>query len=135
MKIPNSVSHLIFTVLILLGAALANANEADGTAKSFGPYDVVSINESVVRDVKVDKERNIFLKLNPEFKNREIVVKISNQLFENYRQWWHGELELVSPANNGKVDNGWTDRVQTQSNFIEYWMDGDIFLHLKLKVR
>jgi len=79
----------------------------------------------------VDKELNVFLQLYPKYKDKEIVVKISNQKFAGYRAWWHGGLELVSPAHAGKQPFGWTDRVQTQSTYIEYWMDGEIFLHLK----
>ncbi|MCH6256904.1 hypothetical protein MLD52_10120 [Puniceicoccaceae bacterium K14] len=134
MKIPSSCYRFV-TALFCLLSFTGSAIGAEGSQKSFGPYETITFNEEVLQDVKVDKEGNILLQLNPDFKDREIVVKISNQLFKNYREWWHGELELVSPAHNGKAANGWTDRVKTQANFIEYWMDGDIFLHLQLKLR
>ena len=97
----------------------------------FGPYVAITLNSQIVRDVKVDKEQNIFLQLNPSHKDKELVVKISNERFAGYRKWWHGKLELVSPANAGKEPMGWTDRVQSKAKYIEYWMDGDVFLHLK----
>ncbi len=85
----------------------------------------------VVRDVKVDKELNVYLQLYPAHKDKELVVKISNERFSSYREWVHGGLELVSPANAGKTPYGWTDWVQSKARYIEYWMDGEIFLHLK----
>lgn len=132
---PRYAFSVLFAAASLLCFSSLNAVEDAHTAESFGPYDAITMNKSVVSDVKVDKEGNIFLLLNPKLKDNEIVVKISNEKFAGYRHWWHGEYELISPANNGKVANTWTDRVQTQSNYIEYWMNGDIFLHLKLKLR
>ncbi len=96
----------------------------------FGPYQAIAINRGVVRDVKVDKEMNVYLQLFPEHKDKELVVKISNERFAGYRNWFHGGKELVSPANAGKTPYGWTDWVQTKAKYIEYWMDGAIFLHL-----
>ena len=97
----------------------------------FGPYEAIAINREVVRDVKVDKELNIYLQLFPAHKDKELVVKISNERFSSYREWVHGGLELVSPPNAGKTPYGWTDWVQAKAKYIEYWMDGEIFLHLK----
>lgn len=97
----------------------------------FGPYEAIAINREVVRDVKVDKELNIYLQLFPAHKDKELVVKISNERFSSYREWVHGGFELVSPPNAGKTPYGWTDWVQSKAKYIEYWMDGEIFLHLK----
>ena len=101
------------------------------TASNYGPYHAIAINRGIVRDVKVDKELNIHLQLFPEHKDKELVVKISNERFAGYRTWFHGGLELVYPANAGKTAYGWTDLVKTKAKYIEYWMDGSIFLHLK----
>lgn len=97
----------------------------------YGPYQAIAINRGILRDVRVDNELNIFLQLVPEHKNKELVVKISDERFAGYRNWVYRGLELVSPANAGKTPYGWTDRVQTKAKYIEYWMDGSIFLHLK----
>lgn len=97
---------------------------------TFGPYRAIAINRDVVRDVKVDEELNVHLQLYPAHKDKEIVVKISNDRFAGYREWVHGGLELVSPANAGKPPYGWSDWVQVKAKYIEYWMDGEIFLHL-----
>ena len=96
----------------------------------FGPYQAIAINKNIVRDVKVDKSLNVYLQLHPDYKNKELTVKISNERFAGYRNWNHGGLELVSPANAGKTPYGWTDWVQSKAKYIEYWMDGTIFLHL-----
>lgn len=112
--------------------ALAGGDDAtESEAKRFGPYEVVSINKAVVNDVKVESDGNVFLQLLPDHKDKELVVKISNEYFAGYRQWWHGKYDLVSPANQGKAPYGWTDRVNTGARYVEYWMDGDVILHLK----
>lgn len=98
---------------------------------TFGPYVARVMDASIVRDVKVDEEGNIFLQLVPEQRDEELRVKISLQPGAEYRKWWHGGYELVSPAQAGKEPLGWTDRVQTSAPFIEYWMNGALFLHLE----
>ncbi len=99
--------------------------------RKFGPYEAIAFNEEVINDVKVTEELKIWLQLKPSHKDKELVVKISNEKFAGYREWWNGGYELVSPAYQGKRAYEWTDYVQTKSRFIEYWMDGEIFLHLK----
>ena len=107
-----------------------NAADSEPSAPTFGPYAALAMNEKIVRDVKVDKETNVYLQLFPAHKDKEIIVKISNERFASYRKWWNGEFELVSPANSGKPEYGWSDWVNTKAKYIEYWMDGDVFLHL-----
>ena len=97
----------------------------------FGPYAARIINREIVRDVRVDAELNMWLQLEIPYKDREIRVKISNEPGRSYRKWWHDQYELVSPANAGKEPLGWTDRIQVQAPYIEYWMDGQLFLHLE----
>lgn len=97
----------------------------------FGPFEAIVINSDVVRGVKVDENDKIWLLLNPRYKENEIRLKISNSEGADYRKWYTGEFELVSPANQGKAANEWTDWIRTQSMFIEYWMEGQLILHLK----
>ena len=96
----------------------------------FGPYQAIAINRDIVNDVKVDEELNVHLQLFPAHKDKQLVVKISNERFSSYREWFYGGYELLSPANAGKPSYGWTDWVQTKAKYIEYWMDGQVFLHL-----
>ncbi|MEM9158515.1 MAG: hypothetical protein AAGB46_05650 [Verrucomicrobiota bacterium] len=135
----KTLSLFAFGFFSVLGLSALQAQTAEPRrpadesteAPTFGPYVAISINSNIVRDVKVDKEENVFLQLYPAHKDKELIVKISNERFASYRNWWHGKRELVSPANAGKQEYGWTDRVQSKAKYIEYWMDGDVFLHLR----
>ena len=117
--------------LLLAGFFLAIHGLLDGGGVRFGPYEALSINSDVIRGVKVDDTGKIWLLLNPEHREREIIVKISNQEGVGYRDWLTGGKELVSPANQGKQANAWTDWIETEASFIEYWMNNRKILHLK----
>ena len=121
--IPLTLASVIFLVL----SAVVSA----GASVRFGPYEALTINQDVIRGVKVDDAGKIWLLLNPAYKERELILKISNQEGSSYRKWENGEHDLVSPANQGKQANQWTDWIRTQSSYIEYWMDGQKVLHLK----
>ena len=110
------------------GEGLGEAGAAD---RRFGPYEAVAFDPSIVHDVKVEEDGDVSIQLKPERKEKELVVKISDGYFARYREWWHGGYELVSPAGQGKQPYGWTDYVNTAARYIEYRMDGDVFLHLK----
>jgi len=123
--------RIICPILILGSLLVVRSLGAAATAPdAFGPYEALVRDQQVVTDVRVDGEENVFLKLNPDFRNKEIRVRISMQNGAAFRKWFTGEDELVSPAFAGKEVNGWTDRVQTTANYIEYWMDGRLILHL-----
>ena len=101
-----------------------------GVGDRFGVYRALVMNRAIVTDVRVDDELNTYIKLNPEYRMKEIRVKISNFDKSGYREWDYGGFELVSPANAGRPPYGWTDWVQVRAKYIEYWMDGELFLHL-----
>ena len=96
----------------------------------FGPYHALVMDQTIVRDVKVDEERNTYIKLNPKFRKNEIRVKISNSNKAGYREWDYGGLELVSPAEAGRPPGGWTDWIQVEAKYVEYWMGDKLILHL-----
>lgn len=127
------IGHRVFIVwalAFLCGASFLSAGEgAEGPR--FGPYEAVVINSEVIRGVKVDDSKKIWLLLNPRYKERELRLKISNQEGSGYRKWFTGDEVLVSPANQGKAPNQWSDWIRTEANFIEYWLDGNLVLHLK----
>ena len=107
---------------------------ADEAAKTeFGPYVAIARDANIVKDVKVEENGRIYLLLNPEFKEKEIILKNSTSLKSGYRKWFNGEFELISPANQGKAPGEYTDWVETTGNFIEYYMDGKLILHLAKK--
>jgi hypothetical protein len=121
---------LLTLCVLLVFVALSSPAMADGAVR-FGPYEALTINSDVIRGVKVDDAGKIWLLLNPSYRDREIVVKISNEEGASYRQWFNGTEELISPANQGKQPNEWTDWLETQAPYIEYWMSGEKVLHLK----
>ena len=98
--------------------------------ETFGPYTALERNTEIVKDVKVTDTGRIYLLLNPKHKEKEIVLKNSQQFKSGYRNWYNGEQELVSKANQGKASNEFTDWVETSANYVEYYMDGDLILHL-----
>ena len=105
------------------------ANEKSG-AETFGPYTALARNGEVVKDVKITDNGRIYLLLNPAHKEKEIILKNSNFFRDGYRNWFDGKKELISPANQGKAPNEYTDWVETTGNYIEYYLDGDLILHL-----
>ncbi len=132
------MKRLFACLLLIAFSALPSLLQAGGepedgaTHKQFGPFEAVTFNATILRDVKyVPEENNVYLQLFPAYKDKEIIVKLSNSYFASYREWNHGGFELVSPANQGKAPYAWTDFVNTSANYIEYWMDGEVFLHLK----
>ncbi|MBK1877113.1 hypothetical protein [Pelagicoccus mobilis] len=120
-----------FSVITAMVSASGDP-DAGTTGKVYGPFEVLTQDKAIVRDVKfVADENNVYIQLFPEHKEKEIRVKLANEYFASYREWHHGGYELVSPANQGKTPYGWTDFVNTSANYIEYWMDGEVILHLK----
>jgi len=97
----------------------------------FGPFDALLIDNGVIQGVKVDDTDKIWILLNPQYRNEEIVLRISNDFKSGYRNWHHGEPNLISPAGQNKAPNEWTDWVRTSSNYIEYWIGDKLVLHLK----
>lgn len=102
---------------------------ADGAVR-FGPYEALTIDDDIIRGVKVE-EGKVWLLLNPDHRQKRMVVKISNEKGAGYRKWFNGSFELISPANQGKQPNQWTDWLETEAPYIEYWMEDELVLHLK----
>lgn len=127
--------RVIFCFLAIFPLAISLFSQSEpkeGANKRFGPYEALTFNSTILRDVKYDADTgNVYLQLLPEYKEKELRVKLSTEYFAGYRKWHHGDYELVSPANQGKEPYGWTDHVNTTATYIEYWMNGEVFLHLK----
>ena len=93
-------------------------------------FNVLVRDESIVQAVRSEAD-NVWIKLTSEHLNDTITVKISNKNQDSYRTWFNDSTDLVSVGYRG---NGvWSDRVHTKANFIEYWMDGKLILHLERK--
>lgn len=125
----------LFTPLFLFAAiAFGVAASADeNPKKEFGPYVALVRDANIVQDVKVEENGRIYLLLNPAHKEKEIILKNSSANKEGYRKWFNGEFELISPANQGKAPGEYTDWVTTSGNYIEYYMEGKLILHLAKK--
>lgn len=122
-----------FPRLVLLAFLLASPRfllQAADEPERFGPYVALTRVAEIVEDVTIDEQGAIYLLLNPTHKEKEIILKNSSAYKEGYRKWFNGQYELVSPANQGKAPNEYTDWVETSGNYIEYYMDGQLVLHL-----
>ncbi len=127
---------LVQTILSILAVMVATATYAQNggpnqAEETFGPYVALVRNKEIVKDVKVEENGRIYLLLNPKYKEKEIILKDSAGNKSGYRKWFNGEYELVSPANQGKAANEYTDWVVTSGNYVEYYLNGDLILHLK----
>lgn len=122
--------RLLSILFAAIALALSTSVAGDGDQERFGPYVAIERDANIVKDVKVTDTGRVYLLLNPDFKEREIILKNSSGYKDGYRKWFNGEFELVSPPNQGKAPNEYTDWVETTGNFIEYYMDGKLILHL-----
>ena len=112
-------------------AAAAEETGTSTTEPIFGPFKAIKIDSTYVQGVKVDNAGKIWLMLQPEVRKKELILKNSSLEGSGYRNWYNGTQQLISPANQGKAANTWTDWVETTAPFIEYWMEGKLILHLK----
>ncbi len=117
---------LAFAIFALLAATL----HAEEPQTRFGPYVALVRDANIVKDVKVTETGRIYLLLNPDYREREIILKNSSGNKDGYRKWFNGEYELVSPAGQSKAPNEYTDWVETTGTYVEYYMDGQLILHL-----
>ena len=129
-------------LLISASAALASNDPGDLPAERHepaappqagnhaGPYLIIEQDTAIVKGVQVNETGRIYILLDPAHKEKEIILKNSSGYKSGYRKWFNGELELVSPANQGKAPNEYTDWVETTGNYVEYYMDGHLILHL-----
>ena len=125
----NRLSKFTATLVAIALVSLALAQE-DKALETFGPSTALARDAEIVKDVKIAENGRIYLLLNPVYKEKEIVLKNSNFFKAGYRNWFNGKQELVSPANQGKPSNENTDWVETTGNYVEYYMDGALILHL-----
>ena len=94
------------------------------------PFDILVQDESVVEAVRAE-DNDVWIRLSKEHVESTITVKISSKNGDFYRNWFTGSTDMVSSGYRGT--DTWSDRVQTTANFIEYWKDGVLVLHLQRK--
>lgn len=122
-----SLSLLLSAIALFLCADLA---AQDSNSETFGPYTAIVRDKEIVKDVRIADNGRIYLLLNPDYKEKEIILKNSNYKGRGYRNWFNGKQELISPANQGKAPNEYTDWVETTANFVEYYMGEKLILHI-----
>lgn len=129
----KTLAQSLISILALLVGSASYAQKASSqdSSETFGPYVALVRNKEIVKDVKVEENGRIYLLLNPEYKEKEIILKNSTGNKTGYRKWFNGEYDLVSPANQGKAANEYTDWVVTSGNYVEYYLGGELILHLK----
>lgn len=117
-----------FALFTFIGlGSLVSAQEANPV---FGPYEAIVYDHDMLQGVRV-QGADVFIMFQADKTDTQLVLKISMANGSQYRKWFTGEEELVAQENTGRAANTWTDRVQTSANYIEYWADGKLFLHLK----
>ena len=121
-----------YSVFSLL--AQENATKETAPAKKmeeqFGDWIPILMKNNYVEKVTVEGN-SIMVKLAPPYREKAIIVRISDGERSQYRYW----------LNNGKIDfpvkvyrtgekEGYTYRIHTSANFLEYWDGETLFLHL-----
>lgn len=92
--------------------------------------DILAQDEAVVVEIRSEGD-NVWIKLAPNYLADSITVRISDGNRDLYRIWFNNEQDLVSDGVRGK--NIWSDRVQTNARYIEYWHNDLLVLHLERK--
>ena len=93
-------------------------------------FNVLAQDTNLIKDIRSEGD-NVWIKLASDNLADEIIVRISNKDKDFYRPWFTGSIDLQSQGFRG--DDVWSDRVQTSSNYIEYWHNGTLVLHLQRK--
>ena len=134
MKIRLLLTSLVIWVLPSIISASDDSGAPPATGKSStmtaGPFEVLVIDMDFLQGVSYMNGR-IYLKRQVDHRAEAITLRASMLQGEAYRQWSHGEYDLVSPAHAGHQPNGWTDWVETTANYVEYWVGDKLILHLK----
>lgn len=97
----------------------------------FGPWVALEMDRSAMEDVKYDSENRVWLKLTEAASNKAMTIKLSNRYKESYRPFSDGSMEMNLPANRGNAVGQWSDWLRTSAAYMEYWIDGQLVLHLK----
>jgi hypothetical protein len=112
-------------LMVLIGLLMMAPAHAEQTL-----FNVLAQDTNLVKDIRSEGD-NVWIKLATANLADEITVRISNKDKDFYRPWFNGSVDLESKGFRG--NDVWTDRVQTEANFIEYWHNGTLVLHLQRK--
>jgi hypothetical protein len=98
----------------------------------FGPFSAFLVNKDVVEDV-VTEGNDIYVKVAEPYQDKEFSVKISDENMAGYRRWQNGgQVMNVKVYQSDSGDKrGHTYRIHTTARFVEFWMEGNLVLHLR----
>jgi hypothetical protein len=118
---------LVFALAFLFPMAV----QAQEGAK-FGPLIALKMDKHVVEDVLVNGD-NIYVKVAKDSWNASFTVRISNKNGADYWKWSDDKPEMVVRVYQGpKSDKlGYTYRINTSANYIEYYKGGKLVLQLE----
>ena len=119
---------IILGALLCLVPGLAQAQ----SSTIYWPFTVLSVNETIVDDVVIEGD-DIYVKVNQDFWDIDVTVKLSNEYMEGYRSWLNGDMEMPVKVYRSQKRNkqGHTYRINTSAKFVEYWYNGELILHLE----
>jgi len=119
---------IILGALLCLAPALAQAQDST----IYWPFTVLSVNEAIVKDVVIEGD-DIYVKVNEDYWDIDVTVKLSDEYMESYRSWLNGDMEMPVKVYRSQVRNkqGHTYRINTSAKFVEYWYNGELILHLE----
>ena len=123
------ICSVLFTPLSLV--LTAQETPAAVAPAQFGPFRALSMMPAYVNDVKYDEQQRIWLQLGPMAQDKELVIRLSNANGSSYRLWENGQDRFIADAHRGTAQGVWMDWIRTSSNYIEYWVDGKLVLHLE----
>lgn len=114
---------------VSLLACLASVPAA---AQDFGDFTAIKMDKEVVQDV-FTSGNDIYVKIDKAYWDAGFVVKLSNENMSGYRTWSNGDEEMAVRVYQSQKENrqGYTYRVNTTAKYVEYWMDGNLVLHLE----
>jgi len=131
---PRSRFLTLLVLTVALGSLSVHSSRAGEPTKerSFAPWQAVLFEDKFVQNVKVSGD-DIFIMLQPAHRNDKITMKASMAKGGPYRKWFTGKEVLESQQNDGRAADIWSDRIQSSANYLEYFANGKLVLHLKRK--
>jgi hypothetical protein len=112
-------------LLLLIGLLMMTSVRAEQNL-----FNVLTQDTNLITDIRSEGD-NVWIKLAAANMGDVITVRISNKNTDFYRPWFNGGVDLESKGFRG--EGVWSDRVQTEANYIEYWHKGTLVLHLQRK--
>lgn len=123
-----------FAVLVLALLVLAAGTAPVQAVQSVihGPYSAIEMDPEIVKAITTENG-DLYVRISQEYRDQSFVVKISDEYLADYRQWLNGDSKMPVRVYRSRDHDkqGYTYRINTTARYVEYWMNGDLILHLK----